>query len=159
MKVTKPMGAEHLDFVSLGLRVVAVNIGIRDPDSRRFTRAGWIRPGFAQPASCFCLRLTFSFPCNPAPAVVSLPHEAEDSGETLLIKKTARNQVTIPRELLGRLPSSDYFEADVAGDALVLRPVQVVEMVDLDKVRDRLRRRRVRVDEAEQAAGWARKNK
>jgi hypothetical protein len=77
----------------------------------------------------------------------------------LLIKKTAKNQVTIPKALLGRLISTDYFEADVAGDVLVLRPVKVVEMVDIDKIRDRLRRRRVRADEVDKAASWARKNK
>jgi hypothetical protein len=77
----------------------------------------------------------------------------------MLIKKNARNQVTLPKALLVRLPSTDYFEADVAGDVLVLRPVKVVEMVEIDKVRDRLRRRRVRSDEVEKAVNWARENK
>ena len=77
----------------------------------------------------------------------------------MLIKKTAKNQVTIPRALLSRLASTDYFEADVAGDALVLRPVKVVEMVDINKIRDRLERRRVKADEVDKAVVWARKNK
>ncbi len=77
----------------------------------------------------------------------------------LLIKKTTKNQVTIPKALLGKLEPTDYFEAEVAGDTLVLRPVKVVEMVDIDKVRDRLRRRRVRPDEVQKAVDWARKSK
>ncbi len=77
----------------------------------------------------------------------------------LLLKKTTKNQVTLPRALLAKLASTDYFEAEVAGDTLVLRPVKVVEMVDIDKVRDRLRRRRVKADEVEKAVSWARKNK
>ncbi len=77
----------------------------------------------------------------------------------MLIKKNARNQVTLPKALLVRLPSTGYFEADVSGDVLVLRPVKVVEMVDIDKVRARLRRRRVRSDEVEKAVNWARENK
>ncbi|MBN2465852.1 AbrB/MazE/SpoVT family DNA-binding domain-containing protein [candidate division WOR-3 bacterium] len=77
----------------------------------------------------------------------------------MLIKKTARNQVTLPKSLLGKLAPTDYFEAEVAGDVLVLRPVKVVEMVDIDKVRDRLRRRRVKAAEVEKAVSWARENK
>jgi hypothetical protein len=77
----------------------------------------------------------------------------------LLIKKTARNQVTLPKALLAELAASDYFEAEVVGDVLALRPVKVVEMVDIDKVRTRLKRGRVRADEVEQAVNWARKNK
>jgi len=80
-------------------------------------------------------------------------------GIRLLIKKTAKNQVTIPKALLAKLASTDYFEADVAGDALVLRPVKVVEMVDIDKIRDRLKRRRVKADEVGKAVAWARKEK
>jgi hypothetical protein len=76
----------------------------------------------------------------------------------LLVKKTVRNQVTLPKALLARLATTDYFEAEVAGDALVLRPVKVVEMVDIDKVRNRLKRRRLRADQVEQAVVWARKN-
>lgn len=77
----------------------------------------------------------------------------------MLIKKTAKNQVTVPKALLAKLASTDYFEADVAGDVLVLRPVKVVEMVDIDKIRDRLKRRQLKADEAGKAVGWARENK
>ncbi len=77
----------------------------------------------------------------------------------MLIKKTAKNQVTIPKALLAKLASTDYFEADVAGDVLVLRPVKVVEMVDIDTIRDRLKRRQFKADEAGRAVGWARENK
>ena len=75
----------------------------------------------------------------------------------MLTKKTARNQVTIPRALLDQLPPTEYFEAEVTGGALVLRPVKVVQMIDIDQVRSRLRRRRVRPDKVEQAVKWARK--
>ena len=74
----------------------------------------------------------------------------------MLAKKTAKNQVTIPEALLDRLPPADYFEAEVVGDALILRPVKVVEMVDIDRVRSRLKRGRVGQDEVGQAVRWAR---
>ena len=77
----------------------------------------------------------------------------------MLTKKTTKNQVTIPKALLDRLPPTDYFDAEVVGDALVLRPVRVVPLVDIDRVRDRLKRGRIRPDEVQQAVRWAREKK
>jgi hypothetical protein len=77
----------------------------------------------------------------------------------LLTKKTTKNQLTIPKALLDRLPATDYFDAEVVRDALVLRPVRMVPAVDVDRVRDRLERAGVGTDEVERAVRWARKKK
>jgi hypothetical protein len=75
----------------------------------------------------------------------------------LLTKKTTKNQLTIPKALLDRLPETDYFDAEVVSDALVLRPVRMVPAVDIDRVRDRLERAGVEPDEVQRAVRWARK--
>jgi hypothetical protein len=77
----------------------------------------------------------------------------------LLTKKTTKNQLTIPKALLDRLPATDYFDAEVVCDALVLRPVQIVPAVDIDRVRDRLERDGVEPDEVKRAVRWARSKK
>jgi hypothetical protein len=77
----------------------------------------------------------------------------------LLTKKTTKNQVTIPKALLDHLPPTDYFDAEVIGGALVLRPVQVVPLVDIGQVRGRLKRAGVRPDEVQHAVRWAREKK
>ena len=77
----------------------------------------------------------------------------------MLTKKTTKNQLTIPKALLDRLPATDYFDTEVVGDALVLRPVRMVPAVDMDRVRDRLRRSGVGPGEVERAVRWARKKK
>ncbi len=77
----------------------------------------------------------------------------------MLTKKTTKNQLTIPKALLDRLPETDYFDAEVVSDALVLRPVRMVPAVDIDRVRDRLERAGVRPDEVKRAVRWARKKK
>jgi antitoxin component of MazEF toxin-antitoxin module len=74
----------------------------------------------------------------------------------LLIKKTAKNQVTIPKALADQLPLTDHFEAEVENGALVLRPVRVVPLVDIDQVRARLKRSRVRPEDVQRAVCWAR---
>ena len=77
----------------------------------------------------------------------------------MLAKKTTKNQLTIPKALLDKLPETDYFDAEVVSDALVLRPVRVVPMVDMDRIRDRLKRTGVGPGEVKRAVKWARKNK
>jgi len=77
----------------------------------------------------------------------------------LLTKKTTKNQLTIPKALLDRLPTTDYFDAEVVCDALVLRPVQIVPAVDIDRVRDRLEQEGIRPGEVTRAVRWARKKK
>ncbi len=77
----------------------------------------------------------------------------------MLTKKTTKNQLTIPKALLDRLPATDYFDAEVVRDALVLRPVRMVPAVDVDRVRSRLARSGVGPGEVERAVRWARKKK
>ena len=77
----------------------------------------------------------------------------------MLTKKTTKNQLTIPKALIDRLPATDYFDAEVVCDALVLRPVQIVPAVDLDRVRDRLEQNGVGTGEVKRAVRWARKKK
>ena len=77
----------------------------------------------------------------------------------MLTKKTTKNQLTIPKALLDRLPETDYFDAEVVSDALVLRPVRMVPAVDIDRVRDRLGRAGVEPSEVKRAVRWARKKK
>jgi hypothetical protein len=75
----------------------------------------------------------------------------------LLTKKTSKNQLTLPKALLDRLPRTDYFDAEVVRDAIVLRPVRMVPAVDIDRVRHRLTQTGVGPDEVARAVRWARK--
>jgi hypothetical protein len=77
----------------------------------------------------------------------------------LLTKKTTKNQLTIPKALLDQLPATDYFDAEVVRDAIVLRPVRMVPAVDIGRVRDRLERAGVGPGEVKRAVRWARKKK
>jgi hypothetical protein len=77
----------------------------------------------------------------------------------LLTKKTTKNQLTIPKALLDKLPQTDYFDAEVVSDAIVLRPVRMVPAVDIERVRDRLARSGVGQDEVARAVKWARRRK
>lgn len=49
-----------------------------------------------------------------------------------IIKRTSKNQISLPKVLLEKLPPCDYFEAEVEHDALVLRPVKIVRLGQLE---------------------------
>ena len=39
-----------------------------------------------------------------------------------LVKLTSKNQISLPKALLAKLPATDYFEATVEGGKLIFRP-------------------------------------
>lgn len=74
----------------------------------------------------------------------------------MLAKLTAKNQLTLPAEIVRSLPATQYFDATVEEGAIVLRPVRVVSAVDLDALRAAVR---AVADEADipDALAWARR--
>jgi len=49
----------------------------------------------------------------------------------MLARLTSKNQLTLPAELVRRLPASDYFDATLVRGASMLRPVQDAEALAL----------------------------
>jgi len=44
----------------------------------------------------------------------------------MLVKKTSKNQITLPKEVLKRFPSTEYFEVRAEEDRIVLIPVKAI---------------------------------
>ena len=47
----------------------------------------------------------------------------------MLAKKTVKNQITLPKAIVEKLPKTDYFEVSLRGEQIVLEPV-VIEAKD-----------------------------
>ncbi len=43
----------------------------------------------------------------------------------MLAKKTVKNQITLPKSIVDRLPKTDYFEVSLRGEEILLRPVVI----------------------------------
>jgi len=58
----------------------------------------------------------------------------------MLAKKTVKNQITLPKTIVEKLPRTDYFEVSLRGEEIVLRPV-VIETKDtkLARVRNKIK--------------------
>lgn len=76
----------------------------------------------------------------------------------MLAKKTSKNQLTLPKEVAGRFPGIDLFDATVEDNRIVLTPVKVMPLTPtLESVRAKLRQLEVSEEDVAQAVAWARK--
>ena len=78
----------------------------------------------------------------------------------MLAKKTAKNQVTLPKEVADRFPDTVYFDVRVEGRKITLRPVRIEtegEEQNLGRIREKMRRLGVTEKDVTAAIRWARK--
>ena len=73
----------------------------------------------------------------------------------MLAKLTAKNQITIPKAVLSKLPEVQYFDVDVKEGVILLKPVQVYE-TDLGEIREKIKRLGLAEDCVSEAVHWAR---
>jgi hypothetical protein len=77
----------------------------------------------------------------------------------MLVKKTSKNQITLPKEILKRIVETDYFEVKVENGNIVLIPVKVIPAkVSLEAIRKKIKQRGLNEDTITEAVEWARKN-
>ena len=43
----------------------------------------------------------------------------------MLAKKTVKNQITLPKSIVEKIPDTDYFEVSLRGEEIVLKPVRI----------------------------------
>lgn len=78
----------------------------------------------------------------------------------MLVKKTSKNQLTVPKKIANRFPGTEYFDVQVKGGAIILRPVQIQPEDDdsgIEAIRDKVRRLRLKEKDVAKAVGWARR--
>jgi hypothetical protein len=74
----------------------------------------------------------------------------------MLAKKTVKNQITLPKAVVTRFKSVDYFDVSTDGKTITLRPL--VES-RADQFRDRLARLGIGEGDVADAIAWARRKK
>lgn len=78
----------------------------------------------------------------------------------MLAKKTAKNQVTLPKEIADRFPDTVYFDVRVEKGMITLRPARIEtegERQDLGSIREKVRRLGVTEKDVAAAIRWARR--
>ena len=78
----------------------------------------------------------------------------------MLAKKTSKNQLTLPKEIVKEFPGVDYFDAKVKGYAIVLTPVKITPVnTSIEMIREKMARLGIAEPDVRDAVKWARKRK
>jgi hypothetical protein len=78
----------------------------------------------------------------------------------MLAKKTSKNQLTLPKEIVKEFPDIEYFDASVKDSKIVLMPVKITPMdVTLEGIRNKIKRLGITEKDVADAVRWARKRK
>ena len=76
----------------------------------------------------------------------------------MLAKKTSKNQLTLPKEIVGNFPGIDLFDATIEENRIVLTPVKVMPITtSLAGVRAKMKKLGLTPDDVTEAVKWARK--
>jgi len=78
----------------------------------------------------------------------------------MLAKKTSKNQLTLPKEIVKSFPDTEYFDVSVKDRRIILMPVKITPAdKTLDSVRDKLKKLGITESNVTEAVAWARKKK
>jgi len=78
----------------------------------------------------------------------------------MLAKKTSKNQITLPKDIVRAFPDADYFDVDIENDAIRLRPVRIVPgKPALDRIREKVEQLGLTEKDVDEAVRWARGRK
>ena len=78
----------------------------------------------------------------------------------MLAKKTSKNQLTLPKEIVKEFPDVDYFDAKVKGREIVLTPVKITPIdTSIEMVREKMAKLGIAEADVRDAVKWARKRR
>jgi hypothetical protein len=76
----------------------------------------------------------------------------------MLARKTSKNQLTLPKEVVGNFPGIDLFDASVENNRIILTPVRIVPvMSSLENIRKKMECLGIVENDVTEAVQWARK--
>jgi hypothetical protein len=78
----------------------------------------------------------------------------------MLAKRTSKNQITLPKEVVKEFPDVEYFDIRVEERKIVLTPVRITpETGVLEGIRDKIQRLGITEKDVGEAIKWARRKK
>ena len=78
----------------------------------------------------------------------------------MLAKKTSKNQLTLPKEIVKSFPNTEYFDVSVKDRKIILLPVRITPAgMTLEGIRDKMEQLGITENDVTGAVKWARKKK
>jgi hypothetical protein len=76
----------------------------------------------------------------------------------MLAKKTSKNQITLPKEIVKAFPDVEYFDVNVKNNKIFLVPVKITPLSStLERIRSKIKKRGITEKDANDAIKWARR--
>jgi hypothetical protein len=73
----------------------------------------------------------------------------------MLAKKTSKNQITIPKRIVDQLPEVTYFDVELKGGVILLKPLRLYS-TDLEQIRSKVKKLGISESSVAEAVKWAR---
>ena len=73
----------------------------------------------------------------------------------MLAKLTAKNQITIPKDVISRLPNVEYFDVSYKDGRIILKPLKVYD-TDLEGIWSKMKQLGISENSVGEAVKWAR---
>jgi len=78
----------------------------------------------------------------------------------MLAKKTSKNQITLPKEIVKAFQDAEYFDVSIKDNAIRLMPVKITPIhSSLDSVREKVKKLGLTEKDVGEAIQWARSRK
>jgi hypothetical protein len=75
----------------------------------------------------------------------------------MLTKKNSKNQITLPKAIVDKLPKTDYFEVSLRDEDILLQPVVIqAKGAKLDRIRKKIKYLGSTEKEVDAAIRWGR---
>ena len=75
----------------------------------------------------------------------------------MLAKKTSKNQLTLPKEIVKRFPNVQYFDVQETKNGILLVPVRIApDGTSLKAIREKMARLGIAAEDVGDAVKWAR---
>jgi hypothetical protein len=74
----------------------------------------------------------------------------------MLAKMTTKNQITIPKKIMDKLPDIKYFAVELKDGLVLLKPLKVYD-ANLDQIRSKMKTLGLDQNSVKEAIQWARK--
>lgn len=78
----------------------------------------------------------------------------------MIAKKTSKNQLTLPKEIVKSFPDIEYFDVTVKDRKIVLKPAKITPVDEtLEGVKDKIEKLGITEKDVSEAIEWARGRK
>lgn len=74
----------------------------------------------------------------------------------MLAKITSKNQITIPKKIIEKIPETQYFDVELKEGVILLKPLKIYG-TDLEQIRSKIKKLGLKENSVAEAIKWARK--